>query len=125
MAEKRTSEFNQEQLDEAWQAFKGTLTPSDTDKLILSKRLEKIGAYELLIKLGSQLEVSFLDRLEMEMVQFLRNHLQNDHIVIKHEVAEIVETKKLYTSTDIYEYMIKQNPYLKDLKDRLGLDFEY
>ena len=68
---------------------------------------------------------SFLEKFDTELVQFLRKELDNDHIVIRTELEEMKEEKKLYTSTDIFDYMVKQNPDLKDLKDRLGLDFDY
>jgi DNA polymerase-3 subunit gamma/tau len=91
----------------------------------LSKSLAKGEKDEVIIKLKSQLEVSFLERLETDITQHLRSALKNDHILLKKEVEEVQETDKLYTSSDIYEYMVKQNPKLKDLKDRLGLDFDY
>ncbi len=79
----------------------------------------------MVITLGSQLEVSFLEKFDTELVQFLRNELKNDHVVLRREIEEIEVTKKLYTSKDIFDEMVKQNPDLQDLKDRLGLDFDY
>lgn len=123
---KLTHEFSQQELDKAWAAFKISLTnPSDTDKLILSKELMKKEGNTLLIQLDSQLEVSFLEKLEMELVQFLRTGLKNDYITIDKIVKAAAETKKLYSTSDIYDYMVEQNPKLKELKDRLGLDFNY
>jgi len=40
-------------------------------------------------------------------------------------VTEEKETEKLYTNSDKFEYLAKQNPKLKELKDRLGLDYEF
>ncbi|MEO9871933.1 hypothetical protein [Ekhidna sp.] len=91
----------------------------------MSKSVKKGDDHSVIIMLGSQLEVSFLEKFDTELVQFLRTDLQNDHVVIRTEIAEIEDEKKLYTSTDIFDYMVKQNPDLKDLKDRLGLDFDY
>lgn len=81
--------------------------------------------HSIILLLGSQLEVSFLEKFDTELVQYLRSELHNDHIVIRTQIEEIKDEKKLYTSTDIFDYMVKQNPDLKDLKDRLGLDFDY
>ena len=32
--------------------------------------------------------------------------------------------KKPYTEEEKYKYLLEKNPYLKDLKQQLGLDFE-
>lgn len=93
--------------------------------MILNKKVSKGEEHKVVIHLGSQLEVSFLEKFEVELVQFLRNELKNDHVTLKRDIAQEEETKKLYTSKDIFEEMMRQNPNLKDLKDRLGLDFDY
>lgn len=126
MLEKKSEDFSEEALQVAWKAFSESRKEvGDTDRLILNKQIKKGEEHSVTICLGSQLEVSFLEKLDTALVQFLRKELQNDHIVIRREIAEIEEQKKLYTSTDIYDHMVKQNPHLKDLKDRLGLDFDY
>ncbi len=118
--------FSDEDLQKAWKVFADQKpNAGDTDKLILGKKVKKGEDHSVIITLGSQLEVSFLEKFDTELVQFLRNELMNDHIVIRREIEEIEESKKLYTSKDIFDEMVKQNPDLKDLKDRLGLDFDY
>ena len=32
---------------------------------------------------------------------------------------------KIFTSKDKYDFMVKEQPLLQKLKDKLGLDFEY
>ncbi|MDH5609173.1 MAG: hypothetical protein OEY56_06810, partial [Cyclobacteriaceae bacterium] len=59
------------------------------------------------------------------LTAFLRAELKNDFIRMSHEVKEGETVKKLYTSSDKYDYMVTQNPQLKELKEQLGLDFEY
>jgi len=99
---------------------------ADTDKLILSRTIRKGANNEVIIQLASQLEVNFLDKLEIDLVRFLRAALRNDHVVVRREILrENNDSKKLYTSRDIFEYMLKQNPNLEYLRDRLGLDFDY
>ncbi len=124
--EKKETKFSEDDLQNAWKGFADQKTNAgDTDRLVLSKSVKKGDNHSVIIMLGSQLEVSFLEKFDTELVQYLRAELQNDHIVLRTEIAEIEEEKKLYTSTDIFDYMVKQNPDLKDLKDRLGLDFDY
>ncbi|MEM6737586.1 MAG: hypothetical protein AAF620_16105 [Bacteroidota bacterium] len=97
----------------------------DADRLILNRKVEKGEGHAIVIHLASQLEVSFLEKLEVELIQFLRSELKNDHIVLSRKIMQEVGVKKLYTSKDIFDHMLKENPHLKDLKDRLGLDFNY
>ncbi|MBC6400636.1 MAG: hypothetical protein GDA37_06415 [Ekhidna sp.] len=125
--EKKANEFSLEDLQSAWKRFGEAQTNvADTNKLILSRAIMKGENHEVILQLASQLEVSFLEKIETDLVQFLRSTLSNDHVVLKREVIKDEdESKKLYTSKEIFEYMIKQNPNLKDLKDRLGLDFDY
>ena len=124
--DKKETEFSDEELQKAWKAFADQRAGAgDTDKLVLSKSVKKGENHSVIITLGSQLEVSFLEKFDTELVQFLRSELKNDHVVLRREIEEIEETKKLYTSKDIFDEMVKQNPDLKDLKDRLGLDFDY
>ncbi|WP_425390565.1 hypothetical protein [Ekhidna sp.] len=124
--DKKENDFSNDDLQTAWKAFATQKTDAgDTERLVLSKSVKKGENHSVILMLGSQLEVSFLEKFDTEVVQFLRSELQNDHIVIRTEIAEIKDEKKLYTSTDIFDYMVKENPDLKDLKDRLGLDFDY
>lgn len=126
IVEKKTQPFTQSQLNESWAAFGQTKTNAgDTDRLILDKKPTLKNDHEVVFQLAIQLEASFLERMEMDIVLFLRKYLHNDTIVIRHEMAEIEETKKLYTVSDIYDHMVSQNPNLKDLKERLGLDYDY
>jgi len=122
--DKKETDFSEEELQKAWSAFAEQKTDTgDTEKLILGKKIKKGENHSVILMLGSQLEVSFLEKFDTELVQFLRNELHNDHIVIRTEIEEIKDEKKLYTSKDIFDYMVKENPDLKDLKDRLGLDY--
>ncbi|MEM6643829.1 MAG: hypothetical protein AAF616_12690 [Bacteroidota bacterium] len=91
----------------------------------MSRDLSIDDEHRVIIHLASQLEVNFLEKMEVKLTQYLRSSLQNDHIILKHDVIQEEETKKLYTSKDIFDHMVKENPALQELKDRLGLDFDY
>lgn len=120
--------FTDEQVKEQWEAFKEARLKkgaTDTEKLVLSRRLGKGEEDTVEIALESQLETSILEKFEAELTRFLRKGLSNDLIQLKKVVSEQEEMKNLYTSKEKFEYMSKQNPALRQLKDRLGLDFEY
>ena len=122
----KTEEFSEDALRRSWKSFsENRKEVGNTDKLILNKDVSEGENYSVIIHLNSQLEVSLLEKFEVELVQFLRTELKNDRITLKKEIIRTEESKKLYTSTDIFDYMRKQNPHLINLKDRLGLDFDY
>lgn len=99
---------------------------SDTEKLVLNRRLSKAEAeFNVKILLESQLEVSILEKFESDLIQFLRKTLDNTNVVIEREISEVELTKTLYTSRDKFEYMVQRNAALRDLQERLGLDFDY
>ena len=125
--QEKSDEFSQEDLQSAWNSFgKEQTNLADTNKLILNREIRKGDNHEVILQLTSSLEVSFLEKVETELVQFLRSVLRNDYITLKSEILKNDDdSKKLYTSKDIFDYMLKQNANIKDLKDRLGLDFDY
>lgn len=123
---KKEEDFSEEALQQAWKNFLVQRPESaDTDKLIMSRAVKKGEGNDITIYLSSQLEGSFLDKFDAELIQFIRAELNNDHISLKREIAQLAEVNKLYTSKDIFEHMVTQNPALQELKDRLGLDFDY
>ncbi len=125
-ADKKEEVYSNEELVQVWAKFKEMRTEAgDTEKLITGREVKKGVEHEILLFLSSQLEVSFLEKFETELIQFLRAELQNDYITINKQVAQVEEVRKLYTSKDIYEYMVAQNPKLAELKEKLGLDFDY
>ena len=123
--EKRNQPFDEVKLQAAWKSFDGNRPEvGKLGQTILDREVVKRGETEAVIHLASQLEVSFLERFESELVQYLREELKNDNLSLKKEVAEIEVANKLYTNKDIFEEMLRQNPKLQELKDRLGLDYE-
>ncbi len=126
--QKLSSEFTKEQLLESWTQFvnkrkkKGT---GEMEQLILNRQLSKTGDQEVTMLLFSELETTILEKIEMELVSHLRKTLENDFIVLKKKVREEEAKQKLYTSSDKFDYLAEQNPKLKELKDKLGLDLEF
>lgn len=98
---------------------------SSTENEVLKRKVTLTEGYAVEIQLVSSLEITIFERLELEVVSFLRSQLENDKISMVKRVEEVETTKKLYTSKDIYEYMATINPAIKTLKEKLGMDFEY
>jgi len=128
LLEERKSEFSDEQVKESWQAFitmRKEQGASDMEQLVLGRVMSKLSETQVKILLDSQLEISILERFESELVQHLRKSLDNTFVTIEKEVSEEELTKNLYTSREKFDYMAQQNPALIELKERLGLDFDF
>lgn len=128
IVKEETEAFDEEALQKSWIEFREICQKngvSDTEMLVLNRTVEKSGENDVLIHLASALETSILERLEQNIVQHFRKSLKNTLILLKRDVSEQEKSRKLYTSKEKYDYMVEQNPALKDLKDRLGLDFEF
>ena len=119
--------FTEGELQEAWKGFielRKKKVVSEMEQLILTRQITKKDMNALIV-LNSSLEIAILDRIEVELVNFLRETLSNDQLIVHKEVKEDPKKDKLYTSKDKYDFMVKEQPLLQKLKDKLGLDFEY
>ena len=119
--------FTEDELQDAWKHFielRKKKVVSEMEQLILTRQMTKKGM-NALVMLNSPLEIAILDRIEVDLVNFLREALSNDKLVVQKEIREDSKKEKIFTSKDKYDYMLKEQPLLQKLKDKLGLDFEY
>jgi len=66
-----------------------------------------------------------VERLESELMLYLRKTLKNGQIKLKVTIKEQEAKDKLYTDRDKFEFMVQKNKDLQKLKDILGLDLEF
>ena len=128
LLQERHTPFDEEQVQTAWEKFKAARLEdgaSDTEKLVLDRKVAKSDDTNVKIFLESQLETSILDKFEGDLVRFFKKELDNTNIKVEREVTEQESSRNLYTSREKFEYMAKLNPALREMKERLGLDFEY
>ena len=119
--------FTEVELQDAWKHFielRKKEVVSEMEQLILTRQMIKKGM-NAFIMLNSSLEIAILDRIEADLVNFLREALSNDQLVLQKEIREDLKKGKIFTSKDKYDFMVKEQPLLQKLKDKLGLDFEY
>ena len=120
--------FDEEQLQRVWDEFikiRTEMAVSDIELIILKKPWKLLENNEVELYLNSHLEVPRMEKVEKELVQYVRKQLNNGQFKVKAVVKEAELKDQLYTDRDKYDFMIKKNPHLKDLKDELGLDFEF
>ncbi len=77
------------------------------------------------IILTNPVEESLLENFRRELIQYLRDQLKNNEITVVSLMQQAAGKKVIYTSKEKFEHLAEKNPYLNELKERLGLDWEF
>lgn len=98
---------------------------------------KQVGEYQILqrefefkspvitLSLANPVEESMLESFRHELLQHLRDRLQNTELTIAVAMQDHSGKKVIYTAKEKFEHLAEKNPFLNELKDRLGLDWEY
>ena len=79
----------------------------------------------ILLTISNDAHQKILDENKIELLDFLRTNLHNDLVEIHTELTEEIKNNVPYTSKDKFTKMIEENPSLKILQQKLGLDSDY
>jgi DNA polymerase-3 subunit gamma/tau len=74
--------------------------------------------------LENKVQEELLLHERVDLLNFLRTDLNNFQLELKTIVAEQAEGKRLYTSTEKYEYMVEKNPAVEEFRKTFNLDLE-
>ena len=78
------------------------------------------------IQISNKSQEVVIEKEKMDLHEFLRNKLQNDTIEVITKIQEKTDEERIpFTNKDKYEQMTKDNPKLQNLKEKLGLDFDF
>lgn len=121
-----TNELEKDKLKNAWAVF--------TEKLVGKPRLYnalKDKELKILDKNTAEITVSnqslaqTLDKIKAKIHSLLRSELNNKDFELKIKIEDEQKKKSeyLYTDRDRYQYLVKQNPNIEILKNKLDLDF--
>ncbi len=78
-----------------------------------------------MVLLTNPVEETLLENFRHDLIQFLRDRLKNSEINVTARLMETTGKKILYTSKEKFEHLAEKNPYLNELKERLGLDWDF
>ena len=91
---------------------------------ILKKKISFNKENHSIFQLDNELESSIFENMKPKLTSFI-----NSKFIEKIEIDKVVnlveKPKTIYTNQDKYEYLSKKNKNLIDLKNKLGLDFEF
>ncbi|WP_129714613.1 DNA polymerase III subunit gamma/tau [Pedobacter sp. SYP-B3415] len=70
----------------------------------------------------NKIQEHLLQAESVELLNHLRQTLQNYGIDISHQQTERKQIKRLYTNTEKYAYLVEKNPKLDEMRRRFNLD---
>ena len=115
--------FNEESFKSQIQNFMENIKEKKSEIAILKKEI-KFEDKNVIFQLDNELEGSIFDDLKNKLQYFLKETFK-ENIEIDKELKVQEKSKTIYTNKDKYEYLSKKNKSLIDLKNKLGLDYEF
>ena len=116
-------DFNEESFKSKIKIFMEKIKEKKSEIAILEKEI-KFEGKNIIFQLDNELEGSIFDDLKNKLQYFLKETFK-ENIEIDKEVKVQEKSKTIYTNKDKYEYLSKKNKSLIDLKNKLGLDYEF
>jgi DNA polymerase III subunit gamma/tau len=119
--------FTQDELILCWDEFADSLKKESPHLFSTLKSSRPVlnpdGNIELV--LGNKVLEDELNLRKTDMMDFLRNRLNNNRFQLLTHVAENLVNAKPYTDKEKFDLMAEKNPALRTLKDELDLEIEY
>ena len=128
VSEKKSKSFTEQEMQNIWRDYSENMRKVGKTNLFVtlssfSPTLEN--EHIIRLKISNDTQQKILDENKSELINFLKKNLQNDYIEIYSELTEEVKNKIPYTSKDKFKKMTDENPSLKILQQKLGLDPDY
>ncbi len=119
--------FTADQLLKAWNDYAEGIRETDRSlyTTLTKNPPELLEDHQVALLVDNQVQIRRLDKNKRELLAYLRETLQNDHIDIVPRIDEKGENKKVYTDREKFNYMAELNPTLEEFKKRFNLDIEF
>ena len=96
-----------------------------SEYVILNRKFSLNGT-TIHIEVDNEIQVDLLTiSFRTEVLTFLRKELQNSTIHLEVVVSKEETKTMIYTQADKFKFMADKNPSLHDLRNVLGLDYDY
>ena len=123
--EKRNTPFTIDQLKSAWVGQVKHFEKEERFKAMLISYEPVMDSEHMFhITVKNQLQKKVFSQFGKQLMDNIRNELQNDHIQLKVEIDEHVIEQVAYTASEKYKLLVQQNPQLDDLRQRMNLQLE-
>lgn len=117
-------DFTAEALAQKWNEFLLRIEDRPNLQSTLSKIPRLEADYKLILEIDNSVQEDLIGSIKPELVTWLRKELRNSNIQLISQITETEKEKIIYSDSDKYLEMLKQNPSLELLKQKFKLDFE-
>jgi DNA polymerase III subunit gamma/tau len=116
-----------EELKQAWDIFVKQLEERRRfSEFVILNRDFTLEGTTIHLEVDNEIQTELLTTvLRTEALNFLRQKLSNSSLHIEVVVMKEENVKKIYTQADKFNYLATKNPALLELKNTLGLDYDY
>lgn len=122
---KAVLEFTQENIVKVWADYKLSISNDVQICAIVNDINPLKKGEEICFELQAQTQKNCFEKeIKMQVLQKFKQEFQIENISIQITYKEESLEVKPSTNADKFEYLLKQNPYLQDLKDTFNLEFE-
>ena len=115
--------FNPDEFHKLIEEFIVSIKEKKSEVAILKKK-KTIEKTNVTFHLENDLEGSIFDNLENRLNRKIKS-VFIENVTIRKDVTSKEKEKTIYTNKDKFEYLSKKNSSLKDLKNKLGLDYDF
>lgn len=125
---KPATPFSQEQLNELWVTY----VSNHIDKknrslyLTLNQRTPDLkDGFILDFPVENKIQKQQIESISLDLVNYLREKLNNFSILLKTSVREVEKEKTYYSAEERYKYLAEKFPIIEKLRKKLDLDIDY
>ena len=123
--QKRNNPFTLDQLKSAWVGQIKYFEKEERFKAMLTTyELVQDSETKFHITVDNQLQKKEFAKFGKQLMDRVRDALQNDDVQLRVEVAEYTTAQVAYTSTEKYKILNQLNPHLEELRQRMNLQIE-
>lgn len=124
--EKKTENkvFTPDELKVAWLNFAETRKIYQAEYQLLQQPVELQGT-KVILQFHNPVQETLLNSLRSDITAYLREELGNSSIQVTGELKTPDDKPLLYTNREKFEHLVKKNPVLQELKEKLGLDTDF
>ena len=115
--------FSEEEFNLLINSFIDSLKEKKSEVAILKKQ-KVIEGTSITFYLDNKLEGSIYDSILNRLNERLKNRF-TEKITLNKKINQTKKEKTIYTNKEKFEYLVKKNDNLNQLKSKLGLDYEF
>ena len=115
--------FTEDSFIDLLEEFTKSLNDKNSEIAILKKKYT-IKDHKVTFHLDNDLEGTIFDSILNKFKEQLKARFEKK-VSLRKDITQKIKEKAIYTNKDKFDYLSKKNKNLKDLQNKLGLDYEF